>query len=650
MAKIILAPTYDLAKTVEADATVEAEYGDECVQGKVATLAHHGSRSANPAPCNTPNVPVLPENATILVSHLDLDAVGGIMALEGKKPNDEEFWKAAEYIDVNGTHHVHELPQNIQDKLNAEYAWNNAQPRVRYTEITDVTDQYNKAAEAIRSICNEHDEKHDEMIEEGKRWNAEATKAVESCLVSENDHVRAFDSNGVFCAASYYSPKQDRIIPATVTYNEKFKAVTVAMADGGKTASAKDIVQELWGPEAGGRAGIAGSPRGVEMTHEDFEKAVAKTEEVLVSKERNQNKERVYVIPSNDAEAVAIGDMLREQGYQDGKNLFVTKQAWGASWDNLEQDIKEAVDKTDFPVYGIELQGQTLTDKTHNIDHHAYQNDDRSNPKSSIEQVAKLEGVSLTRKQELIAANDRAFIPGMEKLGATREEIQEIRALDRSAQGITEEQEKQAVKAIKEAEIIEGPDGMKTVIVHMPHSKCATVTDRMYGEYDNLLCVCGDGETDFYGKKEIIDELNEKYPGGWKGGDLEHGNGFWGVCADQNKIEETVRDSVRLEKVHVNEQEYPHMEVDGKESAAHLTAAEAYVEVREDGTETDNKAVDEAVDEQMNDGKLNAELKQDYAREASSERTNDDMSWGESSGWGDKDKDKDVSEEEVKDA
>ena len=85
---------------------------------------------------------------------------------------------------------------------------------------------------------------------------------------------------------------------------------------------------------------------------------------------------------------------------------------------------------------------------------------------------------------------------------------------------------------------------MKTVIVHMPHSKCATVTDRMYGEYDNLLCVCGDGETDFYGKKEIIDELNEKYPGGWKGGDLEHGNGFWGGYADQSKIEETVRDSV----------------------------------------------------------------------------------------------------------
>ena len=43
------------------------------------------------------------------------------------------------------------------------------------------------------------------------------------------------------------------------------------MADGGKKVSAKELVQELWGNEAGGHPGIAGSPRGQEMTEKDMQ-------------------------------------------------------------------------------------------------------------------------------------------------------------------------------------------------------------------------------------------------------------------------------------------------------------------------------------------------------------------------------------------
>ena len=59
-------PTYDIAKTITADATVEAEYGNNVVEGTKVTLAHHGPRSNNPAPCNTPDVPELPASATIV--------------------------------------------------------------------------------------------------------------------------------------------------------------------------------------------------------------------------------------------------------------------------------------------------------------------------------------------------------------------------------------------------------------------------------------------------------------------------------------------------------------------------------------------------------------------------------------------------------
>lgn len=100
------------------------------------------------------------------------------------------------------------------------------------------------------------------------------TKEVEQRCVFENEFLRAFKTDGVFCASSYYSPKQEEIIPCTITYNEKFKSITVAFADGGRENggeySAKEIVQKLWGPEAGGRDGIAGSLRGKEMSEKDF--------------------------------------------------------------------------------------------------------------------------------------------------------------------------------------------------------------------------------------------------------------------------------------------------------------------------------------------------------------------------------------------
>ncbi|MEG1363651.1 MAG: hypothetical protein RSC92_04390, partial [Clostridia bacterium] len=66
------------------------------------------------------------------------------------------------------------------------------------------------------------------------------------------------------------------------------------------------------------------------------------------------------------------------------------------------------------------------------------------------------------------------------------------------------------------------------------------ITDRLYGKYDNLLITSGDGETNFFGETELINELNEKFPGGWSGGTLDKGNGFWGGYANQKDIKDLI--------------------------------------------------------------------------------------------------------------
>ena len=278
--RVILVPKYMTKEElkemgIEPTATVEAEYGDKVITGEQITLAHHTKEYAdNPAPCNTPNVPELEDGATIVVSHVDLDTLGGIAALLGRKKDDPEFWKAAEYIDLNGIHHLHEIPQRAQEQYLAYSAWCEQNRSGRITEVTDITQDVMEKLEAMdKSI-----DMDPEMVENGIRWSKEQEKAIEACLVYENENIRVFDSpEGIFCSAEYYSPNQKKVIPATVVLNGKFKSITVALADGGKEfqrlglMTAKELVQKIWGPEAGGHPGIAGSPRGKEMDRRDLD-------------------------------------------------------------------------------------------------------------------------------------------------------------------------------------------------------------------------------------------------------------------------------------------------------------------------------------------------------------------------------------------
>lgn len=268
---------------------------------------------------------------------------------------------------------------------------------------------------------------------------------------------------------------------------------------------------------------------------------------------------RLWISPNNDLEAKAIVELLQKNN----ENLLVTAQQWGASWENLEEEIKtkikEAKDKQEA-IYGIELQGDL--DGVINIDHHKYGDDDRRNPKSSIEQVADILGVELSLDEKFISENDKGYIPAMEKLGKElgigEEDLQEIianiRMRDRAMQGITPEQEAQSEEAIQKlGDLSEKRDYIQ---LDLPHSKTATIQDRLYGKMDNLLITSGDGETNFYGITDIINMLNEKFPGGWSGGQLDKGYGFWGGYVDQETVKKEVQnmiDKMRAEK----NKEYP---------------------------------------------------------------------------------------------
>src|ERR1035438_7177299 len=98
-------------------------------------------------------------------------------------------------------------------------------------------------------------------------------------------------------------------------------------------------------------------------------------------------QDRVWVVPQNDLEALAIRQLLESSGEQ----VLVTNQPWGATWDGLEGGIQERLEELprETRVYGVELGGSNSFGAT-NIDHHTYQGDEIGRAVRSEEHTSEL--------------------------------------------------------------------------------------------------------------------------------------------------------------------------------------------------------------------------------------------------------------------
>ena len=223
-------------------------------------------------------------------------------------------------------------------------------------------------------------------------------------------------------------------------------------------------------------------------------------------------QQRLFLLGGQDLEMLTIKEMLDS----DDDSLVLDKHL---RWDNalLSKYQHEMEQHERFDIYGIELQ-EDIPPKNnyHRIDHH---NDFEDKP-SALEQVGELLGVRLNRYQQLVAANDKGYIPAMEALSATPSEIAEIRAKDRAAQGINPEDERLAEISVKDHLSRLG----QLTIVKAFTSHFSPICDRLY-PWSNLL-IYTDDEWTFYGegkeelKTLLADDIKQKkvYHGGGKKG------------------------------------------------------------------------------------------------------------------------------------
>ena len=278
---ILFAPTAALARSAQADVTIEAEYGSYVWEGSLFTAAHHQmgegkyvgrhQGGSQPAPCNNSSIPVLTEG-TIGVSHMDLDTLGGIcraMGCDYLFNGFESFWNLAEFVDTTGPHKLKNSggTQTDLDRLYAFWAWSQENRLPRATELTDITEYVEGAIHALQRVMN----LDAVLIEAGRAFKANEEALNKSSLVAVVNNI-ALRKAGSF-VNHLYTTVDGVECELVLTLNTKFKSITLSSAEDGVDCCS--IMQRVFGPDAGGHKGIAGSPRGVEMTMEDCGKVFA---------------------------------------------------------------------------------------------------------------------------------------------------------------------------------------------------------------------------------------------------------------------------------------------------------------------------------------------------------------------------------------
>lgn len=248
------------------------------------------------------------------------------------------------------------------------------------------------------------------------------------------------------------------------------------------------------------------------------------------------NGKILFLLGGHDLEMCTIKELLVKAGilYADAS----------LRWDNafLSAYRKELEQygnlQSEWTIYGIELQEDIpLPGNYQAIDHH----NEKMNLSSSLEQVANLLGVFMDRRLQLIAANDKEYIPGMRSLQASDTEIAEIRRQDRACQGVTEADELYAEKAIKEnMQVIDG-----LIIVRALSHKFSPICDRLY-PYDRLL-IYTDEEWMYYGKRS--GKLHDFFYSDIVDGRLFYGGGVDGYIGSKTQAYTTTEIQQYIEKI-----------------------------------------------------------------------------------------------------
>lgn len=247
-----------------------------------------------------------------------------------------------------------------------------------------------------------------------------------------------------------------------------------------------------------------------------------------------------FFLGGDDAEMRRIGEVLTEAGI----DFVDAGLGWGAKASAYGTTAFVAAVVDGFIPVLIELALDCNTPEgAVVIDHHA----ERSGEPASLLQVLALLKLHPSRWDEVVAANDAGWFPGLIALGATSAEMVAVRAADQAAQGIDSAKMAEVERALSAPVEMVGP----VRIVRLAHSKTGPVGDTLAigaidagatspADFPAYVVLSDDGEANFSGDGATAAALYAAFPGGWAGGSglgNAGGSAFWGGCPAHDAIE-----------------------------------------------------------------------------------------------------------------
>lgn len=245
---------------------------------------------------------------------------------------------------------------------------------------------------------------------------------------------------------------------------------------------------------------------------------------------------RLWVVPISDLETAEVRSLL----LQANEAVISFPGWWGMKWEQIPVNFHEEIQnfRSENPngeILGVKLTGDCEW-SAEIIEPY------RPGSLSPLQKVAETVGLQLTEYQNSVVANTTTWIPGLKDLELAQGVIDAIRLSDRASQGINPDQEAQAVRAWETRTETE-----ELTTLQLAHSKCATVTDRYFSHYKNLLILSDDGEVNFYGDGALCTLLQKKFEG-WSGGaglGQKGGSAFWGGYPNHTEIENFIKDYLK---------------------------------------------------------------------------------------------------------
>jgi len=262
--KIVLFKNVEVVKKGNIDISIEMEYGNEEIKGKIASYGHHTTENReNRSPAVA--CEYLGENiGTIGVSHIDLDTIIGVGKVSGllSPKYDNELFKDIEFIDLEGQHMLYKVSSYNKEliiSMNGIIAEN----RVPFSKdmVVDVT-------EIVLSILNKINNLTEiEIIEYNKKY-IDLQNRIEKGLYKEIGNIRVFKADE-FSNAQYINLNTKIEFDYIISFSNKSSTYTLSKRSDEVKGEMDKIMVNVFGDGAGGRNNIAGSPRGEKQEFND---------------------------------------------------------------------------------------------------------------------------------------------------------------------------------------------------------------------------------------------------------------------------------------------------------------------------------------------------------------------------------------------